>query len=197
MIGFRCTTAGPGAGVEGVENAAETFPLVVNDGAGQQPTIAAQVRSAYASGAWTGNGLTSSNADATNFSVGYAQASDLTTIPAIFGSVGASAMLVRYTRYGDADLSGTVGLDDFNLLAGNFNTSGKFWSQGNFNHDAAGNVNLDDFNLLAGNFNLSAGPDGVVDPEDWAALAAAIPEPSTMLGGVVALAGMGIRRRRR
>lgn len=169
--------------------------LVINNGAGQQPTIAAQVRSAYAGGAWNGNGITSSNADATNFSVGYAQASDLTTVPAIFGSVGANAMLVRYTRYGDADLSGTVGLDDFNRLASNFNGSGKFWSEGNFNHDAAGNVNLDDFNLLAGNFNLSAaGPE--VTPEDWAALAAAIPEPSALLSGVVALAATRLRCRR-
>ena len=82
--------------------------------------------------------------------------------------VDATAVLVRYTRYGDADLSGTVGLDDFNRLASNFNTTGQVWTGGDFNYD--GNVNLDDFNLLAGNFNLSAGPDGVVDPEDWSAL---------------------------
>ena len=56
-------------------------------------------------------------------------------------------------------------------------------------------MNLDDFNLLAGNFNLSAGTDGVVDPQDWAALAAAIPEPSTLLGGVVAFATTVLRRR--
>lgn len=33
MIGFRCTTAGAGAGVDGVEKAADTFPLGVNPGA--------------------------------------------------------------------------------------------------------------------------------------------------------------------
>lgn len=32
LIGFRWTTAGDGAGVEGVENAADTFPLGVNAG---------------------------------------------------------------------------------------------------------------------------------------------------------------------
>jgi hypothetical protein len=57
-------------------------------------------------------------------------------------------------------------------------------------------VNLDDFNLLAANFNLSAGPDGVVDPEDWAALAAAVPEPASL--GLLIPAGIfALRRRRR
>jgi len=32
LIGLRCTTAGEGAGVDGVENAADTFPLAVNAG---------------------------------------------------------------------------------------------------------------------------------------------------------------------
>jgi hypothetical protein len=50
---------------------------------------------------------------------------------------------------------------------------------------------------LAGNFGLSAGADGVVDPSDWSALAAAVPEPSCrFLTGVPALAGMRPRRRR-
>src|SRR6186713_1863715 len=33
LIGLRCTTAGAGAGVDGVENAADTFPVGVNPGA--------------------------------------------------------------------------------------------------------------------------------------------------------------------
>jgi hypothetical protein len=32
LIGFRCTTAGGGAGVDGVEKAAETLPVGVNAG---------------------------------------------------------------------------------------------------------------------------------------------------------------------
>jgi hypothetical protein len=105
-------------------------------------------------------------------------------------------VLVRYTRYGDADLNGSVNLLDFNRLAANFGTaSGAVWSQGDFNYD--GGVNLLDFNRLAGNFGLSAGADGVVDPSDWSALASAVPEPSLLfLTGVPALAGMRPRRRR-
>lgn len=33
LIGLRCTTAGAGAGVDGVENAADTFPVGVKPGA--------------------------------------------------------------------------------------------------------------------------------------------------------------------
>jgi len=58
---------------------------------------------------------------------------------------------------GDADRSGNVNVDDFNILATNFGTSGKIFSQGNFNYDAGGFVNLDDFNILATNFGISLG----------------------------------------
>jgi hypothetical protein len=145
-------------------------------------TIKAQITSAYNGGAWNGNGITSANANANNFAVGYAEASALQTIPAIFGTVDADAVLIRFTRYGDADLTGQVNSDDFNALATNFGTTGNVWSEGNFNYDALGEVNSDDFNLLATNFGLSAtGLNGTVTPQDWANLAAAVPEPSTAL----------------
>ena len=63
-------------------------------------------------------------------------------------------MLIRYTRYGDANLDRTVNLDDFNRLAAHFGQTGTLWSQGNFNYDDA--TNLEDFNLLAANFGQSA-----------------------------------------
>jgi len=161
-------------------------------------TIQAQIASAYSGGAWTGNGITSSNANANNFAVGYAEASALTSIPAIFGSVDADTVLIRGTRFGDADLNGQVNSDDFNRLASSFGTTGNVWSSGNFNYDVAGEVNSDDFNLLATNFGLSAtGPDGSVTPQDWANLAAAVPEPSTglLLAGLAT--SVASRRRRR
>jgi hypothetical protein len=160
--------------------------------------IKAKITSAYSAGAWTGPGLTTSAGDALHFALGYGESSAVfTNFPATFGGqqVDDTAVLVTYTRYGDATLDGTVNLADFNRLASNFGQSGKVWTQGDFNYD--GLVNLGDFNLLAGNFGLSAAGSEVT-PQDWANLAAAVPEPTTLLlTGVPALAGMSLRKRRR
>jgi hypothetical protein len=159
--------------------------------------VGGYVRAAYAGGgaaAWTGNGITSSLGDATGFGVGFAQAGDIyPTTPRVFMGVPVSAghVLLRYTRYGDANLDGVVNLQDFNRLASNFGQSNKFWHHGDFNYD--GNVNLQDFNRLAANFGLSAaGPQ--VTPNDWARLASAVPEPGGV-GACLAVAPL-LRRRR-
>jgi hypothetical protein len=95
------------------------------------PSIRAMIIAGYNGGgasAWTGNGITTSNGDANHFAIGYAEASALGMIPTIFGTVDATAVLFRETRYGDADLSGNVNLADFNKLASNFGQTGKFWT---------------------------------------------------------------------
>ena len=107
----------------------------------------------------------------------------------------ATSVLVKFTRYGDANLDGQVNLNDFNRLAGNFGAAtNRTWSQGDFTYDGA--VNLNDFNRLAANFGLfAAGPE--VAPDDWAMLASRIPEPaSPALIGMAASAAM-LRRRNR
>ena len=142
------------------------------------PVIAAQIDSAHAGGSWLGPGITTSLGNAINFAVGYAEAADLATVPPIFGTVDATAVLIRFTRYGDANLSGSVGLADFDRLAANFGTAaGAMWVDADFNYD--GIVNLGDFNLLAANFGLSVGPEGPA-PADWSRLAAAVPEPASL-----------------
>lgn len=97
--------------------------------------------------------------------------------------------------YGDATLTGTIDSNDFNILAGNFGQNVTRWSQGDFNFDRI--VDSNDFNIMAGNFGLSAtgGGGSYVTEADWAALAAVVPEPSslTLLG--IAM-GFLIRRRR-
>jgi hypothetical protein len=52
---------------------------------------------------------------------------------------------------GDANLDARVNIQDFNLLATNYNQVGKSWTEGDFNYD--GRVNVLDFNLLASHFN--------------------------------------------
>ncbi len=123
--------------------------------------VDALLTSGYNGGAWNGSGIRSSNAAATtNRALGSALASDLfTSFPATFvgQSVGSTAVLIRYTYYGDANLDSAVNLQDFNRLAANFGQSSRDWVHGDFNYN--GIVNLADFNLLAGNFGESDGPD--------------------------------------
>jgi hypothetical protein len=172
--------------------------LVIDYASGGPSPIAdvrAQVASGFAAGSWNGNGIVSSLATANTHAVGYGEASALASVPAVFGTVDSSAVLLRYTRFGDANLDGTVNLQDFNRLAASFGATGAFWHQGDFNYD--GNVNLQDFNRLAANFGQSAAGASVT-PEDWANLAAAVPEPVTvtsLLG--IAVIALGQRNRQR
>jgi hypothetical protein len=178
---------------------------LVVDYAGASPAQAVRqyLVSGYAGGAWTGTGL-QSGAAALNpgrqTALGYAESADvLGPAGGLFAgfAVDETAILVRYTRYGDANIDGIVSLADFNRLASNFGGTNKVWAEGDFNYD--GLVNLTDFNRLASNFGLSAaGPD--VTPDDWAALAAAVPEPASCavpIGGVAASAATCRRPRRR
>jgi hypothetical protein len=169
--------------------------------AASDTTTGDQIRSGFAGGAWNGPGIHSSAAAAdARLGIGYARADavlDFSSglLQSFHGvTVGPTAVLVDVALLGDANLDGSVNLRDFNKLAGNFGQSGRTWHQGDFNYD--GNVNLQDFNRLAANFGLTAaGPE--VTPQDWAALAVAVPEPATMAVAAPALCLMAGRARLR
>ena len=141
----------------GFLDVADNHVIVDYTGPSPLPAIRAALTGGYAGGAWIGGGINSSIAAVTgNTALGYAEASDIfTTFPATFvdQQVDDMAVLIRHTFYGDANLSGNVGLDDFNALAANFGMTGRQWFQGDF--DFNGNVNLSDFNLLAENFGAA------------------------------------------
>jgi hypothetical protein len=166
-------------------------------GAGASPinSVRRYLRSARGGGSWNGTGLTSAFSSSTGIPLGYIESADLLGAGGgTFGdlTVDATAVLVRATFYGDANLDSRVNLLDFNRLASNFGGANKVWSQGDFNYD--GDVNLLDFNLLAANFgSVAAGP--ALSPGDWAALAGAVPEPSVAL--LVATASAAVTRRAR
>jgi hypothetical protein len=86
-------------------------------------------------------------------------------------------VLIRYTAMGDSDLSGTVDLTDFTLLAANFGaTSGKSWFNGDYDYNGA--VDLTDFTYLASNFNYTV-------PSAADAIGAPIPEPRPVAAAVL------------
>ena len=157
-------------------------------GASPLGTIANQIKQGYNAGAWNGAGISSSTAAVTpGRGIGFAEASALGS-PIMFFSepIDATTLLLRYTLQGDADLSGSVNLDDFTRLAAGFG-SGTVWTQGDFTYD--GLVNLDDFTALAANF-------GQPLPAD--AARASVPEPGSCAGvlGAVTIASLFSRGRR-
>ena len=167
-------------------------------GASPATTIRSYLSSGYAGGSWNGNGLitTGPSLEPDAHGLGMAEASDVIgpaggNFEGMF--VDATAVLVKFVRYGDANLDGTVNLADFNRLASNFGGTNKIWSQGDFTYD--GIVNLQDFNRLAGNFGRSTNG-AEVTPEDWAMLASAIPEPTCALALLAAASTCVLRRRR-
>src|SRR5688500_17003728 len=164
-------------------------------GTSPMPNVLNRLVSGYAGGSWNGSGINSSAAAATpGTALGYAEAADVfTSFPATFRGIEVddTSLLIAYTRYGDANLDGTVNLQDFNRLAANFGGTGKVWSEGDLTYD--GVVNLQDFNRLAANFGLGAAGSHVT-PQDWSALASAVPEPASLAWcGLLGLAGL--RRR--
>ena len=136
---------------------------------------------------WTAAGLTSSaarsNPDAT-----------LAIVPnpglATFSGevLGANDILAKYTWNGDANVDGTVNSDDYFRIDAGFLANKRGFANGDFNYD--GVINSDDYFLIDSAFLKQS-----ASPTIAAATAVINPEP-TMLPLVLALATLGIRRRR-
>lgn len=93
------------------------------------------------------------------------------------------------TEYGDANLDQRVDIDDFGILASNFNLSGG-WSLGNF--DGVNGVGIDDFASLASHFNFVSAGEAIL-PEGAVVRRGVVPEPSL---AIIAFAAAILRRRR-
>lgn len=162
---------------------------------------------------WTGmTGLTSSDAaanTAASYAIGYAEASQV--LGAAGGTwngvtVDGTALLLKETYFGDANLDGKVNADDFALadkgMATNLATGSARWTDGDFNYD--GSVTSADFLLMDTAF---AQHGGALSPEFLAgreaefgeayvnSLIAAVPEPTSL--GLVGIMGAGLLARRR
>jgi hypothetical protein len=102
--------------------------------------------------------------------------------------VDSSALVVRYTYYGDANLDRIVNALDFSALASNFGGTSTFWCQGDFNFD--GITNSLDFDQIALNWNLT-----LPSMAPASALGALVPEPANLLA--LALLTYPLKRARR
>jgi hypothetical protein len=119
-------------------------------------TIQSLLGGGYNGGTWSGSGIMTSNGNATTFALGYAEASDIAPGGNFFGqAVDATAVVVKYTYYGDADLSGSVNVADLGRLASNWQGTPLRWAQGNFNYDNI--VNVADLGMLASQWQAGVG----------------------------------------
>jgi hypothetical protein len=180
-------------------------------------TITSQVAGGYAGGTWRGAGITSSAAAADSnhlMAVGVIQngvnggAGD----QPLYGTGGAlgstfdgvstvsNDVLVKYTYYGDTDLSGVVDGSDYsridyayesNLANGNSLTG---WYNGDFNYD--GVIDGSDYTLMDNAFNSQGAAISAQIANSTALIAgtSAVPEPETL--GLLGVAVLGALRRR-
>jgi hypothetical protein len=196
------------------------------------PTIVNQIRTARNNGAWNGNGITSSAAAAANPAATTLGAIEAADYLAIYGpaatfsgqTIDNSAVLVKYTWYGDSDFNGKVNFDDYVRIDNGFNSHLSGWTNGDF--DLNGVVNFDDYVLIDLAFNVQSGTlrrapelvdhgaDGIVGPDapalrsvreharqfgaDYAqAFIAAVPDPACATALFIASLAHGSMRRRR
>jgi hypothetical protein len=100
-------------------------------GASPLAELQALINAARNGGAWTGNGLTSANAAANtnhNTTLGAMEASDFKSIYGTNSTfdgetIDTTAVLVKYTYYGDTDFNGKVNFDDYVRTDSGFNNT--------------------------------------------------------------------------
>jgi hypothetical protein len=132
------------------------------------PAIRTYLATGFNQGAWNGAGINSSiahNDPLAGHALGYAENSDLQFANFLGIPVDNTAILIRYTPYGDNNLDGVVDIgNDFNLLLdGLAAASGNSWVNGDYTYD--GNVDLgNDFNLFLTSYLRSNQPPAAAPP---------------------------------
>ena len=135
-----------------------TSTLNLNNGdldvaGGNIGTISSLIATGYNKGAWNGVGIDSSTAGSNT--------THLTALGSLVNNglyatvdgaaVATGDVLVKYTYYGDANLSGKVDGSDYSLIDSGFASHATGWYSGDFNYD--GVVNGSDYTLIDNAFN--------------------------------------------
>jgi hypothetical protein len=133
-------------------------------GASPYSTVRAQVTAGHAFGAWNGNGIASraANLDAAQITaLGLVEGADyIGAMGNTFSgqTIDATSLLIKYTYYGDTDLSGEVDFDDYARIDTTFLGGGvtNKWFDGDFDYN--GVVDFDDYALIDAAFLSQSGP---------------------------------------
>jgi len=169
-------TAVPGGGINGLTvvksmafNGTGYLELNDNDlaidytGSSPLASVQALINQARNGGAWNGTGplrsTSARNAAGHNTTLAAMEATDYAAVHGgVFDnfSYDTTAVLVKYTYYGDTNFSGDVNFDDYVRTDVGFNTGRSGWSNGDFNGDSA--VNFDDYVLIDVAFNTQGSP---------------------------------------
>ena len=147
-------------GAAGVLDLADNDMILDYDSTSQLAAVRDLIFAARNGGTWDGvRGITSAAAK-TNANhvttLGVLEASDYKAMQNNAASfdgypIDSSAVLVKYTYYGDANFSGNVNFDDYVRIDTGFNQHLTGWGNGDFNLD--GVVNFDDYVLIDIAFN--------------------------------------------
>jgi hypothetical protein len=176
-------------------NLADNDMVIDYTGASPINVVRDQLASGHAAGSWTGNGIRSSAAalDPTHKGLGYAQSSNVLGGGGTFSGqvVDDTAVLVKFTYLGDADLDGDVDVGDLGRLATSWQAGGD-WTEGDFDYN--GVVNVNDLGMLATNWQAGVGdPLGTSLEDAMVSLGlptVSVPEPAALyallLGGLCA-----------
>lgn len=147
------------------------------------------IRSAYDGGTWNGSGVGTAHGDGQS-AVGYAALAEVGSPQSLLGlDASSSHFALLVTRYGDANLDGSVDLAD--LLRLTVSLGGTqyvaIWSNGDFNYD--GRIDASDLGLIERSYSDPAAFAG-----DLRIASSLVPEPAT-IAAILPL--LSIRRRRR
>jgi autotransporter-associated beta strand protein len=165
--------------------------------------ITSDVAAAYNNGAWNGSSaavamITSSTAAAdTSHLTAVGVATGLTSFEG--QNVSSSAVLVKYTYYGDANLDGHVDGTDYSRIDNGYLSQGALtgWYNGDFNYD--GVINGSDYTLIDNAYNTQGAAIAAEEATATAQIAggaSAVPEPTALsLLGIAAVGLLGRRRK--